>query len=136
METTLVEAKRNSNMQEMGETREPMASDCWTDAQRLAELYSQKLNHDFWVLFAAKPHAHNRNAIVAGWEVIAKRPPAAMVGVLVFKWSHQQKRLSVETDLCLPFDVPISEAEMSTKSSDCIVTLAEAAEKSQSILLA
>lgn len=136
METTLLEQKRNSNMQEMGETREPMSSDCWTDAQKLAELYSDKLKHDFWVLYAAKPHVHNRNAIVAGWEVIAKRPPAAMVGVLVFKWSHQQKRLFVETDLCLPFDVPISEAEMSTKSSDCIATVAEAARKSQSILLA
>lgn len=136
MQTTLVGEKRNSNMQEMGETREPMARDCWTDAQRLAEMYSKNLRHDFWVLYAAKPHVHNQNAIVAGWEVISKRPPCAMVGVLVFKWDHKERRLCVEADLCLPFDVPISEAEMSSKTEDYVPTLEKAAKKSGSILLA
>lgn len=136
MDTTLVGQKRNSGMQQMGETREPMARDCWTDAQRLAELYSKTLKRDFWVLYAAKPHVKDPNAIVAGWEVIAKRPPAAMVGVLVFKWDHRERRLMVEPDLCLPFDVPISESEMSTNSKDVIVSVGEAAKKSGSILLA
>lgn len=136
METTLVGQKRNSNMQEMGETREPMAFDCWTDAQRLAEMYSKSLNHDFWVLYAAKPHTTQTNAIVAGWEVIAKRPPRAMVGVLVFKWDHKEKQLSVEADLSLPFDVPLSELELSTHRSDYTGTLEQAAKKSGSILLA
>lgn len=136
METTLVGQKRNSNMQEMGETREPMAKDCWTDAQKLAELYSKSLKHDFWVLYAGKPHTNIPNAIVAGWEVIAKRPPAAMVGVLVFKWDHKERRLLIEPDLCLPYDVPISEAEMSNNSNDRIGTIEQAAKKSGSILLA
>ena len=113
-----------------------MARDCWTDANRLAEMYSKSLKHDFWVLYAAKPHVHEKNAIIAGWEVIAKRPPRAMVGVLVFKWDFQLKKLLVEPDLCLPYDVPISEAEMSTKSEDFVPTLVEAAKKSESILLA
>jgi hypothetical protein len=136
MKTTLIGQKRNSNMQEMGETREPMASDCWTDANRLAAMYSKRLKHDFWVLYAAKPHVQNKNAIVAGWEVIAKRPPRAMVGVLVFKWSHKDKRLEVEADLCLPYDVPISDVEMSSKEKDFVPSVAKAAEKSESILLA
>lgn len=136
MKTTLVEQKHHSGMQEMGETREPMARDCWTDAQTLAETYSKRLKHDFWVLYAAKPHTANPNAIVAGWEVIAKRPPKAMVGVLVFKWSHNQQRLLVEADLCLPYDVPISETEMSTKSEDYVGTVEKAAKESGSILLA
>lgn len=136
METTLIGQKRNSNMQEMGETREPMARDCWTDAQKLAEMYSKSLKHDFWVLYAAKPHVKDPNAIVAGWEVIAKRPPAAMVGVLVFKWDHQEKRLVIEPDLCLPYDVPLSETELSRNSKDIVPTVAEAAKKSGSILLA
>ena len=123
-------------MQEMGETREPMARDCWADAQRLADLYSKKLNRDFWVLYAAKPHVKYQGACVAGWEVIAKRPPAAMVGVLVFKWCHADQNLVVEPDLCLPYDVPISEAEMSTQAKDHIPTVEEAAKKSGSILLA
>lgn len=123
-------------MQQMGETREPMARDCWSDANRLAEMYSKTFKHDFWILYAAKPHVHDKNAIVAGWDVIAKRPPQAMVGVLVFKWSHKQKQLLVEHDLCLPYDVPISETEMSKKSEDVIETVAEAAKKSGSILLA
>jgi hypothetical protein len=135
MQTTLV-GKKNSNMQEMGETRDPMARDCWTDAQKLAEKYSKSLKHDFWVLYAAKPHARIPNALVAGWEVIAKRPPAAMVGVLVFKWDHKQKRLQVEADLSLPFDVPISHAEMSNDSKDFVPTVEQAAKKSGSILLA
>lgn len=136
METTLIGQKRNSNMQEMGETREPMARDCWSDAQRLAELYSKQLKHDFWVLYAAKPHVKDPNAIVAGWEVIAKRPPRAMVGVLVFKWCHEEQRLMVETDLCLPYDVPISETELSNDSKDFVPTIEQAAKKSGSILLA
>ena len=88
------------------------------------------------MLYAAKPHVQQNNAVVAGWEVIAKRPPQAMVGVLVFKWSHKEKRLLVETDLCLPYDVPLSESELSTKAGDFIPTIGEAAKKSNSILLA
>lgn len=136
MKTTLIGLNKNSNMQEMGETREPMAMDCWTDANRLAELYAKNLKHDFWVLYAAKPHVSEKNAIVAGWEVIAKRPPEAMVGVLVFRWCHKQKRLFVEEDLSLTFDVPISEMEMSTDSRDIVASLGQAAKKSGSILLA
>lgn len=113
-----------------------MASDCWTDANRLAEKYAKHLKHDFWVLYAAKPHVRDKNAIVAGWEVIAKRPPKAMVGVLVFKWDYKDKRLTVEQDFSLPYDIPISEAEMSTNAKDVIVTVGEAAKKSGSILLA
>lgn len=122
-------------MQEMGETREPMAKDCWADANRLAEKYAEKFQHDFWVLFAAKPHAKHHNAVVMGWEVIAKRPPRAMVGVMVFKWVHEDKRLVVEEDLTLPYDVPLSEAELSTQKGDRIITLEQAAKQSGSILL-
>ena len=136
METTLIGEKRNSNMQQMGETREPMASDCWGDANRLAAMYAKTLKHDFWVLYAAKPHVRMKNGVVAGWEVIAKRPPAAMVGVLVFKWSHEDKSLSVDTELSLPYDVPISETEMSKDGKDVIGTVGEAAKRSGSILLA
>lgn len=136
MQTTLIGQKRNSNMQLMGETREPMARDCWTDANRLAEMYAGVLKRDFWVLYAAKPHTQNNNAIVAGWEVIAKRPPRAMVGVLVFKWDNKERQLKVETDLSLPFDVPLSESELSSKSEDVVSTVANAAKKSGSILLA
>ena len=136
MKTTLIGQKRHSGMQEMGETREPMAFDCWTDANRLAELYAKKLKHDFWVLFAAKPHTQLDHGIVAGWEVIAKRPPAAMVGVLVFKWSHQDRRLSVDVERSLAFDVPLSEEELSTSKADVTGSLGETAKKSGSILLA
>lgn len=136
MQTTLIGQKRHSGMQEMGETREPMAADCWADANRLALTYSKKLKRDFWILYAAKPHVRDKNAIVAGWEVIAKRPPAAMVGILVFKWDQKDKRLFPEPDLCLPYDVPISEAEMSTNKEDVIPSIGEAAKKSNSILLA
>lgn len=136
MQTTLIGQKRNSNMQEMGETREPMAADCWNDANRLANMYSKKLKRDFWVLYAAKPHVKNKNAIVAGWHILSQRPPAAMVGVMTFKWDHAEQRLKVDTEMTLPYDVPISEAEMSVKDQDFIPTVADAAKKSGSILLA
>jgi hypothetical protein len=136
MQTTLIGEKRNSNQQQMGETREPMAFDCWGDANRLAESYSKKMQRDFWILFAAKPHTEHKNALVMGWEVIAKKPPRAMVGVMVFKWSHREQELTVETDISLPYDVPISESEMSTSKKDIILTLADAAKRSNSILLA
>jgi hypothetical protein len=59
-----------------------------------------------------------------------------MVGVMVFKWVHKDKQLTVEADLSLPFDVPLSDAELSTRKEDLIVTVGQAAEKSGSILLA
>ncbi len=136
MQTTLVGQARNSNMQEMGETREPMAADCWADANRLAEKYAEKLEGDFWVLFAAKPHTKSDHAIVMGWEVIAKRPPQGMVGVMVFKWNSVDKALEVETDISLPYDVPLSESELSVQKNDLILTVGAAAKKSGSILLA
>lgn len=123
-------------MQEMGETREPMARDCWSDANRIAEMYAKELRHDFWLLYAAKPHTQNNNAIVAGWEVIPKRPPQAMVGVLAFKWSHEDQRLTVDSNLSLPYDVPLSESELSSDRKDYIPSIEEAAKKSGSILLA
>lgn len=136
METTLIGQKRHSGMQQMGETREPMALDCWADANRLAEKYAKVMKRDFWVCYAAKPHTADKTAIVAGWEVIAKRPTAAMVGVLVFKWDNKDRRLVVEPDLCLPYDVPLSEDELSRSEKDYIPSLGKAAEKSGSILLA
>lgn len=120
----------------MGETREPMAMDCWGDANRLAESYAKRMNRDFWILFAAKPHQAHKNALVMGWEVIAKRPTQAMVGVMVFKWNNQDKRLEVEEDLSLPFDVPIDRDEMSRDTADYIPSVERAAKKSGSILLA
>jgi len=123
-------------MQEMGETREPMAADCWADANRLAEKYAKRMNRDFWIMFAGKPHVRQHNAIVMGWEVIAKRPPSGMVGVLVFKWNNHDKRLEVDTELSLPYDVPISDAEMSRRDEDFTPSIAQAGKRSGSILLA
>lgn len=123
-------------MQQIGETREPMAVDCWEDAQRIAHKYAEEFKKDFWIMYAAKPHVQDRRAIIAGWEISIKRPPQGMLGVLVFKWDNTDRRLSVDTDLSLPYDVPISEVEMSKQEKDYIPTIAEAAKKSNSILLA
>lgn len=126
----------NSNSQEMGETREPMAMDCWTDAQSLSEKYAKQLKHDFWVVYAAKPHVSIPNAIVCGWEVIVRRPPAAIVGAMVFKWDNTERKLTVEKDLCLPWDAPIEEEVLSKSEKDFVPEVYEAAKKSGSILLA
>jgi hypothetical protein len=136
METTLIGQKRHSGMQLMGETRDPMAADCWSDAQRLAQVYAPVLDGDFWILYAAKPHVQQKNAIVAGWEVVSKRPPCGMVGVLVFKWNSEWKELEIEPDLCLPYDVPLSESELSTVAGESFESIARAGKQSKSILLA
>lgn len=136
LQTTLIGQKRNSNMQLMGETREPMAQDCWSDALRLAHKYAKALKRDFWILYAAKPHTVHQHALVAGWEVIAQRPPRGMVGVLVFKWDNEARRLEPDAELCLPYDVPISEHEMSTQDRDFTSSIASAGKASESILLA
>lgn len=123
-------------MQLMGETRDPMAEDCWKDANRIAEKYAKEFKRDFWLLYGAKPHVKNQNAIVAGWVVSIKRPEAGIVGTLVFKWIHEDQRLSIDEDLCLPNDVPISEFEMSTSLRDRLPSLEKAAVKSGAIFLA
>lgn len=136
MQTTLVGQKTNSNMQTMGETRDPMSRDCWEDAQKLAEDYSKSMKHDFWIMFAAKPHTSIPNAIVCGWQVVPKRPPQGIVGALVFKWTHKKQKLEIDVSLSLPNDVPISDMEMSKKSCDFTPGLAKAAQASKSIILA
>lgn len=136
MQSTLPGEKRHSGMQEMGETREPMARDCWLEAQDIAEKYSKELKHDFWILYAAKPHTVHKHAIVAGWNVIAKRPPAGMLGVLVFKWTHLDKQLTVDTELSLPYDVPLLDSELSQDAKDIITTVGNAGRKCGSIWLA
>ncbi len=135
-QTTLIGEKRHSGMQTMGDTREPMAADCWKDAQDLAEKYAKEFKRDFWILYGAKPHVKNPNTIVAGWVVSIKRPEAGIVGTLVFKWIEEDQRLVVDEDLCLPNDVPISEFEMSTSKKDMVPSLVRAAKKSGAIWLA
>jgi len=136
MQTTLVGQTKNSNMQEMGETREPMAYDCWTAAQEIAEKYAGVFNRDFWIMYAAKPDVVVKNQIRAAWEVVIKRPINCIVGVLVFHWDNNKKRLLVDTVRSLPYDIPIQEDEMSKDARDYIPTLEKAARESGSILLA
>lgn len=123
-------------MQEMGETREPMARDCWSQAQEIAEMYSKILDHDFWVLYAAKAHVSIPNAIVAGWDVVAKRPPAPILGVLVFKWDKKERKLEVDTRLSMPYDVPLEDDELSKSDKDSFESLESVARKSGSVFLA
>lgn len=133
--TTIVGQKPHSGMQQMGETRDPMAVDCWEDAHRIAVNYSKMFGQDLWILFAAKPHTSIENGIVMGWEVCVKRPPAPMLGVMVFQWSYKDQILTVDP-LSLPYDVPISESEMSTSAKDFVPSLCDAAKKSNAIVLA
>lgn len=128
--------KKNSNMQEMGETREPMAKDCWEEAQNLALQVDAKVAQDFWLLYVAKGDKFKKHVIRAAWHVTLKRPETAIVGSLAFKWSHKDKRLSVDAGLSLPYDIPLSEAELSKNEKDVFPTLGEAAAKSKAILLA
>lgn len=127
---------KHSGQQLMGETREPMAEDCWRDANRIAEKYAEKFHQDFWVMFAAKGDAKTWNKIHAGWEVVIKRPPVGIVGALVFKWSHADKCLRPDEELCLPPDVPMDGVELSKDPRDCIPSIFNAAKKSNAILLA
>jgi len=136
MNTTLVGQTKNSNMQEMGETREPMALDCWTAAQEIAERYAEVFDRDFWILYAAKPDVVVKNQIRAAWEVCIKRPMNCIVGVLVFHWDNKKKKLFVDTVRSLPYDVPIHEDEMSKDVRDYVPTLERAARESGAILLA
>jgi hypothetical protein len=131
MQTTIV-GKKNSNCQEMGETREPMAYDCWLDAQRLSEKY-RHIPSDHWVCFAAKPHTAKKNCIVMGWEVVFKRPSRPVVGMLVFHWDRIKKHFSVDERRSLPYDIPLSEDEL---SGELVPSLAKTAEESGAILLA
>ncbi len=128
--TTTGFEKSNSNWQQMGETRDPMAEDCWRDAHKIAALYADVLGADFWLLYAAKPHVSEKNVIVAGWQLLMHKPPEAIVGVLVFHWKHEDSCLEVDTDLSLVYDIPLEESEMSKDRRDMTPSLAKAAEKS------
>ncbi len=123
-----------TNCQEMGETREPMAYDCWMDAWKIAENYDH-MGVDLWIMFAAKQHVSIPNGIVQGWEVSVAKPPRPVLGVLVFHWSHKEKELKIDKTLSLPYDVPLDGVILSEDERDFNPTLAETA-KSSYILLA
>lgn len=126
-----------SNFQEMGETREPMAADCVQDALRIANLY-EFVGSDFWICFAAKGHQADAHKIVQGWEVVWKRPPVAVPGMLVFHVDSKKKEMNLDRQRSLPYDVPLDEKELSTSSKDVTPELALAAQSAPqgSVLLA
>lgn len=125
----------NSNCQEMGETRDPMAQDCLQDALRIANLY-EFVGKDFWIMFAAKPDQRRDKAAIMGWEVTFTKPQAPIPGVLVWHVDSKKKEMNLDTKLSLPYDIPLFEGELSTSSKDIVPSLAETAKKSGSILLA
>lgn len=124
-----------SDEQEMGETREPMAADCMIDALRIANNYAF-VKKDFWICFASKPHVNERNKLIHGWEVVWQRPPVAVPGMLVFHVDIKNQNLTIDSERSLPYDIPLDETLLSTKSGDFIPELATTAKKSGSILLA
>lgn len=135
MTELLVPAKYNSNCQEMGETREPMARDCVEDALRMANLY-EHVGEDFWICFASKPHRHHKTAVVNGWQVVWNRPQAPIPGMLVWFVNSKTKEMTIDSQLSLPYDIPLDGVELSDNSRDFTKSVADTAKKSGSILLA
>lgn len=123
-----------SNEQEMGETREPMAQDCVQDALRIANNY-EFVGKDFWICFASKPHQARKYAAVNGWEVVWQKPAAPVVGMLVWHVDSKKKEMNIVPELCLPYDIPLLESELSTSSKDIIPSVAKAGKDSGSVML-
>lgn len=126
--------KHNSNCQEMGETREPMAKDCVADALRIANEYAEVVHEDFWILFCAKPHVQHHHALVCGWNVSLIRPAAPILGMLVWKVDYNQGKMELDTTLSMPYDLPVDQRVLSTNDSEVTPTLVEVAKQSKVLL--
>ena len=119
--------------QELGETRDQMALDCWLQAEKIAS----ERKHDvkpFYIIYAAKPDpalsgANVRGLIASGgirqsFKLSYDRPPFVL-GMLVWYVNNPLGIFEFVPQLSSPPDVPLDPSMLSDRKEDQFSTVME-----------
>lgn len=112
--------------QELGETRDAMAMDCWHGAEKIAE----ERKHDkkpFYIIYAAKSDPALNGAVVKGlvacggirqtYKLSYQRPPA-ILGQLVWFVNNPMGIFEFVPQLSFPYDVLLDPSLLSDRKED------------------
>lgn len=113
-------------VQELGETRESLALQCW----ELVTKFAEGMRHEkkpFYIVYAAKSDPALQGAVIDGSVAIGglkqtvkayyTRPPA-ILGIMVWYVDNNLGIFEFIPDLSCPPDVPIDPSMLSDKSED------------------
>lgn len=117
--------------QELGETREKMAMDCWTQAEKFAENMKSE-TRPFYIVFFAKPDADIEGKGVKGIRQAFKAyfaRPVGVLGILVWYVDHSKSEFSFVPELSSPPDVHLDPRDLSGKSEDQLYGVMEKGKK-------
>jgi hypothetical protein len=123
--------------QELGETREALAMQCW----RLVSEFANNMKSEkrpFYIVYAAKSDPALQGAMVNGSVAIGglrqtvkayyNRPPA-MLGIMVWYVDNNLGIFDFVPELSCPPDVPLDESMLSDKSEDQLTGVMEQGKK-------
>lgn len=114
-------------MQEMGETRDSMAMDCWNAAVKFAENMKNEVK-PFYIVYFAKPDANINGLGIKGIRQTFKAyytRPANLLGLLVWYVNNPLGIFQFVPELSSPPDTPVDPSLLSTKSEDQSVRVME-----------
>ncbi len=123
--------------QELGETRDQMALDCWSQAEKIAEERKND-TRPFYIIYAAKPDPALQGAIVRGlvasggirqsFKLSYERPPFVL-GMLVWFVNNPLGIFEFVPQLSSPPDVPLDPSLLSVRKEDQMESLMEKGKK-------
>jgi hypothetical protein len=112
--------------QEMGETRDSMAQDCWDRAEQIASV-RKKDDKPFYIIFSAKPDPGLKGAKVRGlyaaggirqtFKLSYDRPPFVL-GMLVWYVNNPMGIFQFVPELSSPPDIPLDPSLLSDRKED------------------
>lgn len=123
--------------QEMGETRDALALDCWRKAESIAHERKNDVK-PFYIIYAAKPDpalagANVRGTIASGgirqcFRISYDRPPFVL-GMLVWFVNNPMGVFEFVPSLSSPPDVPLDPSLLSDRSEDQSTRVMEQGQK-------
>jgi len=110
-------------VQELGETREPMAA----DAIKYIEDFVSKMKHEkkpFYVVYCARENQLIPGQIRQTVKAYREKPPA-LLGVLVWYVDNSLGIMEFKPELSAPWDIPTNPLLLSDRSEDQFVRIME-----------
>ncbi len=129
-------------MQQLGETRDAMAFDCWNKAEAIANERKKDVK-PFYIIYAAKPDPHLSGAVVNGqiaaggiretYKLSYDRPPS-ILGQLVWFVNNPMGIFQFVPELSSPYDVPLDPQLLSVRKEDQAPSVMQRGEKMNVLL--
>lgn len=118
--------------QEIGESREAWGLKVVQMIQDFAS-NMKHIDRPFYIVFACKPDRSHPGVFRQTVKAYYEKPPA-ILGILVWYVDHKESKLEFVPELSAPYDMPIDERLLSTKSEDSFARVASQGQKLNAII--